>query len=313
MGNEADTQVAWQAGKWVDPPSLRLPLEDLGALQGVSVVDRVRTGVGQPIDLLWHLERFRSGAESLGITLEVDLERLCLECIERRRAMRSSEDSIGDFSLILYATPGVSQSGTTKSAPANLMLYTVDLPIERMRNFYEHGQELVSVERTLVPSNSWSAQIKTRSRLHYYLGEQEANALVTGAGAVLSTQDGGLGDTSLANLVVVKDDTLFVAPETDVLHGVTLRRILQLSRNDYSSLMQPITRELAFSAEAILCTGTTALLWPVRSLSYMAGSQLEQREWCRAGHNPAYQLLCKRLEEWLGYDYRKPFASPKQS
>ncbi|MFN3193295.1 MAG: aminotransferase class IV [Aureliella sp.] len=312
-GIEPPPHVGWQASRWVTPNELSLPLEDFGVLQGVSVVDRIRTASGRLVDLDWHLERFEAGADALGIHLIAmdELRHLCTECVKRRSALLEQNHTDGeDFALVLFATPG-SVHSTNINRDANLMLHTADLPAQRLSHFYRHGQDLVVVPREVVPQSIWSPQIKTRCRLHYYLAETEARQSVPGAGAVLSTCHGDLGDTSISNLLVVKANTIYTPPSSEVLHGITLRRILQLAEEESLKVVtQPIPQDFALNADELLCTGTSALLWPARTLTTLEPVR-QQREWSTPHNAPIYRQLCKLISKWLSYDYQADFITPR--
>ncbi len=84
---------------------------------------------------------------------------------------------------------------------------------------------------------------------------------------MLST-DGFITESSVANLLIVQNQTLVVPPPETVLQGLSLQRTLRLA----AQLQIPvqyrcITLTDAKNAEAILMTGTSGCLWPASRLA----------------------------------------------
>ena len=212
----------WSKGEWVKASQLGLSLQDWGHLQGAVIVERLRTVGGRLLDLELHLDRFFDGCVSLGISLQYEMvENLAREC------MRHNQPAAEDFSLVLLATPG-----SLGGEEPTLMVYAQSIAWRRLQDLFSRGEHLVIDGTRNVSSTSWSPQLKTRARLHYYLSDKYARSNVEEgiASGLLLDQQGSINETSSANVIVVSGQELVCPPMEYVLHGISLERTLRLAR-----------------------------------------------------------------------------------
>ncbi len=232
-----------------------LSLSDLGVLQAAIVVERLRTANASLIDLAAHRERFESGCRQLGIELPVtwSLDELSAECLQRHLEMSEEEE----LAIVWMATPGVAGKPT-------LLVHAQPLPWDSIASLTSVGQELVVSDAQSVPAECWSPQIKTRSRLQYYLADRQAreqtgNELAAG---LLPNADEGLTETSAANILVLHDGKLFSPPPEFILQGVSLRRSVRLAESmGVQVSYEHISFDMALQADELLLAGTTSCLW----------------------------------------------------
>ncbi len=140
-----------------------------------------------------------------------------------------------------------------------MMIHLSPISFERYRQWYRLGAKLFISSVRNVPSECWSPAIKTRSRLQYYLADQASDGRV----AVLLNTRGMITETSISNLLVLgKDGILKSPPLDDILHGVSLKTVVELA----DSISIPMQfRDLMpidlLDASEVLMTGTTGCLW----------------------------------------------------
>lgn len=249
-----------------------LSLFDLGVLQAVSVVERLRTANARLIDMAAHLLRFEAGCRELGIQLPASwsLEDLSAECLQRHSETTEEED----LAIVWMATPGVAGKPT-------LLVHAQPLPWARIASLTSVGQELVVSDAQSVPAECWSPQIKTRSRLHYYLADRQAREQTVNelAAGILPNADGSLTETSAANILVLHDGKLMSPPQESILQGVSLARSVKLAESlGLRVSYEHISFDMALQADEFLLTGTTSCLWFAsrlecrgRSKSYASG------------------------------------------
>lgn len=288
-----EQRVAFHNGVWGPLEDANLALDDWGFVQGATLVERLRTVKGMPLDADGHLERLQNSARLLGIQWPAALDhRLIEQCIERNRAAHSGPD----LAVVMLLTPGRASHGPAGQQPT-LIVHTTDLHWSALANWYRHGQALVTASNRNVPAACWSTHLKTRSRLHYFLADQQAAASgIAHAGAAMLSVDGHLTESSVANLLVV-DKTGLVSPPIDsVLHGLSLRRTLRLAeRVRIPVRFAHISREAAHAARGIILTGSSGCLWPA--------SQLDEMRFRDPLHEATYALLRDAWIEDIGLDY----------
>ncbi|MGN6133125.1 MAG: aminotransferase class IV [Aureliella sp.] len=291
--------VAFHNGEWKPLDETALTLDDWGHLQGATLVERMRTVAGRPLDVEGHLQRLRASAEVLRITWPEHLTASLIEqCADRNRAAhrKSKTGALRDFGVVVLLTPGRASSGPPGSRPT-LILHTTDLHWSGLAHWYQHGQALITASNRNVPGNCWSTHLKTRSRLHYFLADQQAAASgIAHAGAAMCSIDGTLTESSVANILIVDDQGLVSPPIDSVLHGLSLRRTLRLAGQlGIAARFQPISIESARSARAILLTGSSGCLWPA--------SQLDDQRFPSPTADPTFTALRDAWITDIGLDY----------
>ena len=291
--------VAWSQDTWIPQTEAVLHLDDLGVLQGACVVDRLRTLDRKIVDLDQHVSRFEAGCRELGIAIESAdrVAELITQCVAKNASVYEGTD----FSIVALATPG----RTSRLRRPTLLVHTAPIPWDRLRQFYTAGQPMVLSETENVPPACWSPQIKTRSRLHYYLADTAANQqgpknkganIGAHIGAILLDSAGNLTDTSIANVLIVENETIISPPLETILNGISLQRTRTLARAlKIRFSEEPISSERALNADEILLCGSTGLIWPAASLDL------------KVFENPTegriYNLLSKAYMDSLGFDF----------
>lgn len=292
---------AWGNNEWRTLDQLALPLDDIGCLQGVVIVDRLRTFQHQPLDVGLHLERWRLSCEAVGIELpQLAFDAIIAELVERNRAY----DDRTDFSIVLLATPG--RNGSSSHTPT-MLAHLAPIPWKNLARWYAVGQSLRTTGHQGVPTACWSPAIKTRARLNYYLSDQQAQLEAgdeSAAGLLLAPTKNNtlsLTETSAANLLVVERSAagavqLISPPEELILGGISLRRTLRLARQQgYPIRYEPISIARAAAADELLLTGTTGCLWPAAAL--------DSRQFIDATQQTVYQALSQAWKQDILCDY----------
>ncbi len=279
--------------RWRPSADVSLSLEDWGSLQGATLVERLRTINGEPLDVDEHLDRLRDSAGELRIQWPSYLKaELVRQCATRNAAVHAAPD----FGIVILLTPGLIRRQPIGSAPT-VIIHTVDLNWTQLAHWYQHGQPLVVSPNRNVPVECWSPHMKTRSRMHYFLADQHALASqMPHAGAIMLSLDGMVTESSVANLLLIDGDHLVSPPIDSVLHGLSLRRTLRLAeRCGIPVRYEPIALAAAEKADGLLLTGSSACLWPA--------SQLGQAHYANPITNPIYQRLHAAWVAELGLDY----------
>lgn len=298
---------ACKNGRWRPLSETSISLSDVGFLQGVVIVDRLRTVEQRPLDVAEHIDRFHAGCQAVGIQLPAAwrLDRIVQECVERHR----SEFPGRDFSIVLLATPGANSSSDT--AEPTLIVHPLPIPWSRLSEWYLRGQPLTRSAHRNVPSACWSPRIKTRARLQYYLADLEAaqrfrqsphSELGYGSrgelvpAALLEDVDGYITETSMANVCIVEGNRLVSPPKGAVLEGISLQRTLRVAEHSGIEVRcEAITMARAEAADELLLSGSTGCLWPAGCLN--------ERRWSPPDHLPVYQQLCRAWREDIGLDF----------
>lgn len=262
--NETSIMQMWGNQATDKCEMLPLALDDIGFTSGVVIVDRLRTLGGRLQDLGPHVERFQQSCRAVGISVPDShiLRARAEACAERARPQYADQD----FHLILVATPGRMSDPTHQPT---LLMYTQAIAWNRLARWYRAGQTLITSAHRNVPPACWSPKIKTRSRLHYYLADQEA---LTRSGdpyaaGLLLGESGFLTETSSANVLLIEGSRLVSPRRATILDGVSLGRTLRLAQEcNINVVFEDVSLQRAKAADAILLCGSSGCIWPAAGL-----------------------------------------------
>ncbi|TWU03840.1 D-alanine aminotransferase [Neorhodopirellula pilleata] len=236
-----------------------MPIEDLGFRQGVTAVERLRTYDRRPFAVDRHLQRFAQTLRSIGMDASVSMdaiERLIDEIIDRNRDWVSQQVDVG---ITVWATPGrrlSNQGGVTYAVHLN----PIDHEAVRIRR--TEGQSVVLTDIRQPAPDCWPRSAKVRSRLHYFLADQQSESIRRGSTGVLRDEDDSWTESSVANLALVVDDELVFAPVDRVLPGVTQCIVREIAWNQGIDCRNQLIQTVDIGrAQAMLLMGTDTGLW----------------------------------------------------
>jgi branched-chain amino acid aminotransferase len=220
-------------GRFLPLAQAALPLHDAGLVWGATVTDLCRTFRHRLYRWPDHLARFRRSCRAARIYPPLSEEQLTAateELVRRNAGLLRPDD---DLALVMLATPGpvgyyAGQQGGVGEGEASFVLHTFPLPFARYRALIQEGAHLVIPSVRQVPAACIDPRLKQRSRLHWWLAEQEARKLEPGAHALLLDVDGRITETAGANFLLVRDGTLLSPPRSSVLEGVSLGVVIEL-------------------------------------------------------------------------------------
>lgn len=253
--------LAYYKGHWVPQHQLSVPIGDLGFTLGVTIVERMRTFGGQVFRKREHLERFHRSLNVVGWdseTIVAEVSEAIDDFVERNSSAFVAGD---DWYIVALATPGNSPDASSPT----VCVHGRPLPFAAWAQQFEQGVRAVVVDTRQVPSNCWPAEVKCRSRLHYYLADREAATKSPGARAILLDQQGFVGEASTANVVAYFPERGLVTPPREkVLPGVTQQVLFELAEElDIANAEADITPQELMQAEEVYLTSTSVCLLPV--------------------------------------------------
>ncbi len=273
---------------------LSMPATDLGAMHGAILVERVRSFGKRILDLEPHKTRLKRGLAALGIEGRSFLHQLdaAIEELTAKSAGILQEET--DASLCIVATPGDFFSGKQLHAYAHWF----PIPWEKLATWYQKGTTLVRVQYASGAGECWPSNIKTRSRLNYYLADQDAAKRFQGGLGLLCTTRGMVADTSLANVLIVDRQGNVVSPRReDIVAGTSLDQIEKMLQDAGKSILfRDVLFEELYDAAEVLLVGNTGCIWHA--------SSIQRRNIADTNPGPLCLQLQKRWCEAIGFDWK---------
>jgi branched-chain amino acid aminotransferase len=247
-----------------------LALNDAGFVFGATVTDLCRTFRRSPYRWPEHLARFRRSCAAAPIVVRYSDEQITewASALCARNAVQDAE-----LAVVLFATPGpvgyyLGQPGGAGDAPPTFGMHTFPLPLERYRSMIEHGAALVVPSVRHVPAECVDPRIKQRSRLHWWLADQQAKRIAPGSQALLRDTAGHLTETAAANFLIVRGGTVISPPRACILGGISLAVVEELcGRLGIAMAFRPIALAEALAADEAMLASTPYCLAGVCSIN----------------------------------------------
>lgn len=248
--------IGYFCGQWIPADQMLLPLDDAGFRQGVTAVERLRTHGGKLKFASRHFQRWQQTTDTLSIENLPSASELLGLLDEILARNHDAIKNLGDVGLTIVATPGSRRNSPTLAIRIVLIDHA---KVDRFRN---SGQPIVITEVVQPPRESWSRQIKVRSRIHYYLADRAAREKHSEAVGILTNTDGTITEASTCNLAIVQAGAIISPPAESVLGGITQSVVEEIaSSQSITWTKRPLSRRDLRTADEVLMMGTTTGLW----------------------------------------------------
>jgi branched-chain amino acid aminotransferase len=255
-----DKVIAYLNGEWIPASQLSISLSDQGFMLGATVTERLRTFRGEVFRLEEHVARLRSSLLVVGLDcddISAEIARAVPEFLRRNRGLIDQDD---DWSIVAFVTPGIPGRGQPTAC-----VHGFPLPFRAWAVHFETGAPVVISSFHQVPTNCWPAELKCRSRMHYYLADREATARRPGARAIVLDQRGFVAEGTTANVVLYRKSEGLVSPRHDhILVGVSLGVVMELAAKlNLPFATRDVTVDELCSADEVMFASTSICVLPV--------------------------------------------------
>lgn len=235
-------------GKIVRKNRASLRVDDLGLQRGYAVFDYARTYNRKLFHFPDYLERLRKSASALHLELPYSDEKI----VEITKQL-IRESTIKNPAIRLIVTGGQSKDSTGFERP-NMLIITEELPYHP-GELYEYGGKLIAFEyQRELP------YVKTTNYLNFI--RLDPLKREKGALSMLYYYRNRVTECPRDNFFIFIGDTL-VTPRDDVLHGITRKQILSLSRERFSVEEREVSLEELSSADEAFITSTSKGIIPI--------------------------------------------------
>lgn len=227
-----------------------LPLCDLSIQRGYGVFDFFRTVNYQPLFIDDYLDRFFNSANDLHLHPSYDKEEIKAIIYQLINLNR-----VPDCGIKIILTGGCSTDGYTVGDTPNLIITQQQIPAIDNNLFnigvkvitHEHQRELPHIKSINYLMGVWLQQ-KVR--------EQQAVD-------VLYYTQGFVTEFPRANIFMVTNNNTIVTPCTNILHGITRKKVLQLAAKKYVVEQREVGINEIKNAAEVFMTSTTKRILPV--------------------------------------------------
>jgi branched-chain amino acid aminotransferase len=299
--------LAYLNGRMLPQPELAIPAHDAGFIFGATATDLCRTFRHRLFRLSDHLARFRQSCRLARIPQPIaddELTRIAEQLVAHNAGLVHADE---DLALVMFATPGpigyyAGLPGGPGDGPPTLGMHTFPLPFARYQRFFQQGAALIVPETRHVPAECVDPRAKVRSRLQWWIAEQQAKETEQGAIALLLDHAGCVTESAGANFLIVKNGTVMSPPRTSILNGISLHVTQELCRELGIPLREkPLHLADCLTADEAMLTSTPYCIAGVSRIEGhpipWPGPVLKQllTAWtARVGLDIAHQILAHR-------------------
>jgi len=275
-----------------------LPISDMGVVMGASITEMARTFRHECFRLSEHIERLFRSLKHVGF--DVDLTReslrdLVLELLEHNARLIPANHDLG---VSMFITAGTSPlyagfEGRATCKKPTVCVHTFPLPFELWAEKYTLGQHVVTPSIRHLPPECLDPKIKARSRMHWYLADEQARMVDPHAIALLLDRQDNITETSTANFFIVRSGTILTPCARNTLQGISQLVVAELAEQiEVRFEHQDLQTYDVINADEAFTSSTPYCMLPV--------TRINQRRIGDGRVGPVYSELLKLWNRLVG-------------
>ncbi len=218
--------LAYLNGRVSPVSQTNLSIFDMGLVMGASITEMARTFRHDCFRLHEHIDRLFRSLKHVGF--EMDLTRdaladLVLELVEHNARLVPANQDLG---VSMFVTAGTALiyagfEGMATHRKPTVCVHTFPLPCELWAEKYTTGQHVVTPSIRHLPPECLDPKIKARSRMHWYLADEQARLVDPKAIALLLDRQDNIAETSSANFFIVRSGRIITPTGRNTLQGIS--------------------------------------------------------------------------------------------
>lgn len=224
---------SWKDKKWVPNSKIGTNLWDAHYFFGWAVFDAFRTYKHEFHMLDCHLDRFYKSAKLTGINIPFSKPQL-IEKINEVVVHNKEFFENDEYRFMVFASPGYfkiyDDMGDAKPS-LTINVTTTSRYAKHIYPYLDTGVTSVITHQQQIPYRFFDPKIKSCSRLHYGLADVEASKYGAGAHPILLDEHGFISESSGSNVGFIKEGSLFLPENHDILCGCTMQFIKKIAKD----------------------------------------------------------------------------------
>lgn len=228
-----DEPVVYLHGKLIPASQAHIAIFDAAVVLGATVTDLTRTFRHKPFRLEDHVARFyRSGkyARILPEISEAESVGVARDLIARNAEFISDEQ---ELALVQFVTPGefrvyAGAAGGAGDMSPTYCMHTFPLPFQFWSHYFTDGVHVVTPSTRHVPPQCVDPKIKCRSRMHWWLADQETHLVDPKAVSLCLDLDGNVTETSGSNFLIWSGGKFISPSPRNILRGISIETVAEI-------------------------------------------------------------------------------------
>ncbi len=227
--------IVFLNGEFIPASLAKINIYDLGIVLGATFTEMTRTFAHQLFRAEDHVERLYRSLKYGGIEVPYSPDELLAKTVELAEINCRLLEKDQELGVVHFVTPGENRlyAGSAASAgplSPTICIHSFPLPLGAWRHLFESGAHVVTPAIRHIPPQCIDPKTKNRSRLHWWLADQQTHLADPQAITLLLDLDGNITECAGSNFVIAKGDTIFSPTSRNILGGVSLQTVQELAR-----------------------------------------------------------------------------------
>ncbi len=212
----------------------KLNIYDLGIVLGATLTEMTRTFRHQPFRAEDHVARLYRSLKYSGIAVPMSPD----EMLARTQTLAETNCEFlhpgEDIGIVHFVTPGenalyAGSAGVAGPMSPTICIHSFPLRFSLWRHLFVEGAHVVTPSIRHIPPQCLEPKMKNRSRLHWFLADQQSQAVDLRAITLLLDLDGNVTECAGSNFVIIKDRTIITPTTRNILGGMSLQTVKELA------------------------------------------------------------------------------------
>lgn len=220
-------------GEFVPASQAHIAIYDASVVLGATITDLCRTFGQVPFRLEDHVARFYRSCRYARITPPItpaETMEVARELIRRNCEFLQPDE---ELALVQFVSPGEFRVYAGGAAGAGDMeptycMHTFPLPFQFWRHYFTEGVHVVTPSVRHVPPQCVDPKIKCRSRMHWWLADQETHLVDPKAVSLCLDLNGNVTETSGSNFLILNGDEVVSPSRRNILPGISVETVADL-------------------------------------------------------------------------------------
>ena len=222
-------------GDFLPASQAHIAIFDASVVLGATVTDLTRTFEHVPFRLEDHVARFYRSCRYARIAPPItatDTLEVAQELIRRNAEFLESHQ---ELALVQFVSPGefrvyAGAAGGAGDMDPTYCMHTFPLPFQYWQHYFTEGVHVVTPSVRHVPPQCVDPKIKCRSRMHWWLADQETHLVDPQAVSLCLDLDGNVTETSGSNFLIYTGNEIVSPSRRNVLRGISVETVSKLCR-----------------------------------------------------------------------------------
>ena len=229
----SDESLVYIRGEICPASQAHIAIYDAAVVLGATVTDLARTFQGQLYRLEDHVRRFYRSCRYARIEPRIDPDEtmaICRELVAHNRPLAGQD---AELAVVLFISPGefavyAGAAGMAGEQEPTLCIHTFPLPFSLWSSYFSEGAHVVTPSIRQVPPVCVDPKIKCRSRMHWWLADQETHLVDPKAVSLCLDLDGNITETGGSNFLMAREGVVFSPSPRSILRGISLETVAEL-------------------------------------------------------------------------------------